>query len=371
MPVNKFMQLGLRMPLADVVAYTTSGTANKVMMNITSPYPYTDYLESTAWYDVASHPISDVLLDTMTVESFIFSYYLNIASGSAYGYNKTRGSAIIIKDSVVMKNYSVNFTVPELPDYYEYLAYDQDLSLMSPTVDTPDVRYVISAQRGGSGSDNRRVILYAYDAEVILNTYADVYEYFYYYRAIDNASRGSMGGSPANGSLNIEGTYVSSTFTPNPGYYINYINDSAASNIALNSGSPFVHNIASYANRTITCYFEAYSYTVGVTYSSGGTASASPAAGEYGYSSSITYTPSYAYELEYLQVNGVNVSTSSSPYVITNITANKTVYAKFRRQSNMQACIGGTLKRLDMYSCIGGTLKPIITKFCIGGTLKG
>ena len=182
-----------------------------------------------------------------------------------------------------------------------------------------------------------------------------------------------MSSSFSNGSMNIEGANVSVTFTPNPGYYIDYITDSAGSILELNNTTPYVFSISSYATRTITCTFGAFSYSLTLTNSAGGSVSANVVSGEYGYSSLLTFSPAYAYEVNNFTVNGVNHPASevvNNQYTLTNIVSNTTVYANFRRSSNMQACIGGALKRLDMYACVGGALKPIVTKFCIGGVLK-
>ena len=101
------------------------------------------------------------------------------------------------------------------------------------------------------------------------------------------------------------------------------------------------------ADHTISATFATNTFTITTTTGTGGTISPSPSATvNYGGSQTFTITPAAGYAIATLTVDGVAIPNPTSPYTLTNVTANKTIsvtFAQFKyllwRDATGQACI--------------------------------
>jgi hypothetical protein len=282
-----------------------------------------------------------------------------VGSNTAYGYVSTRASIVlggvnntrsvtaVTTQATTQINTSANFATPN----------------------TGTATMTVTFTRGSSGTDSRQAWV---NGAFINYTRRDYIPYYYtYYYAVNNASRGGVSCTVANGASSIEGTTINSTFTPNTGYYLDYIVDSAvAGNITINSASPYVYSVSSYANRTVTGYFGAYTYTVSTSVSGGdGTVGASPTSGGYGYTCNLTFTPAFGYKLDHFTLNGVSYTTSNNAYSFV-VHANTAVVAYFTRDTNLYGVVSGTLRLLDARAVVAGVYEVVDTRTVIGGVLR-
>ncbi|GHT39460.1 hypothetical protein AGMMS49965_05520 [Bacteroidia bacterium] len=149
------------------------------------------------------------------------------------------------------------------------------------------------------------------------------------------ASASSGGTISPSDNVNIsQGGSQMFYFTPATGYEINQVLVDGVNNVsAVASGSYTFANVT--ANRSISVTFRQKQYTI--TVSAGANGSISPASHQtvdYGDSRTFTFTPNAGYEINQVQVDGVNDASAvaNGTYTFTNVTANRSISVTFRQK---------------------------------------
>lgn len=292
-----------------------------------------------------------------------------VGSNSAYGYTSTRCSLVFGGVNNTRSVTAVTTQTTTNVNSATLVTTVNGMVQITPTTGTLTFR--VNFTRGGSGTDTREAYVNNSYLTYTAKRYFSYYYYFYY--SVDNSSRGYVSGATTNGSNNVEGTVVWVNFVSRPGYFLNYVYDNVAGNTSVGSSAAYNYSLASYANRTVVGYYGAYTYTLSLSSGGNGTVTANKTSGEYGYTSLLTFTPAFGYEVDYFTVNGVPFLSSilsNNAYALSNVTGNWPVVGYFKRIMTMYSVVNGTLRAVDMRACINGVLKIVDTKYCINGVLK-
>jgi mannan endo-1,4-beta-mannosidase len=159
------------------------------------------------------------------------------------------------------------------------------------------------------------------------------------------ASAGSNGSISPTSSSVASGGSQTLTITPNSGYQIATLTDNGT-NVTATNNQYVVSNVT--ANRTIAVTFSALpTYTVTASAGSNGSISPTSSTVASGGSQTLTITPNSGYQIATLTDNGTNVTATNNQYVVSNVTANRTIAVTFSAVTSTQLSISSAVASCD------------------------